>query len=149
MEWEGRKDGPERKRERTDTWKGWESDRSFRCMPSTSAPSLSSLFFTRSPLIFIRITKNNAAHRYPWPVESRPSNADYDGLQVYNWISMRERSVVSPCRWSSLLTPTRALRGEYSRELDFAELPKWQRVEFVLRATRIRWEHVTVEESQI
>lgn len=60
----------------------------------------------------------------------------------------RDRSAAYPCRCPPL-TPTHALHGEYSRELDFAELPKWQRVEFVLRATRTRWEHVTVEESRI
>lgn len=91
------------------TWKGWESDRSspvpcllyFLSPPRPLSLSLSfsstfSPFFTKPTLIFIRITKNNATHRHPWPVESRPSNADYGGLQVYNWISMRERPPSPP-----------------------------------------------------
>lgn len=64
---------------------------------------------------------------------------------------MRERSSRNRCkhRVGVLSTSTHVLHGEYSRELDFAELPKWQRVEFVLRATQTWWEHVTVKESRI
>jgi len=75
-------------------------------------------FFSKTTLIFIRITKNNATHRNPWPVESRPSNADYSGLQVYNW--MQKKPPPSSPSQTSYTSRTRI----YSQKLDFAKLPK-------------------------
>jgi len=75
-------------------------------------------FFTKTTLIFIRITKNNATHRHPWPVESRPSNADYGGLQVYNW--MQEKPPPSSPSQTSYTSRT----GIYSRRTRFHEVTK-------------------------